>query len=491
MGDSNNRSGEYSIVSDPSQVTSFVDSLIFRIDDKYFDLTDFSKAHPGGLEILVWAKRKAWDHTQMFSIHHVNYLRASSIMNKFLIREDSVIQRIQELEAIEVPQRFPKQLPHSTSKHYPVKLKGSGIEAAYNYPVYDNKEQKWTHVDLKMADCTFELPHKGSFYWELREEIYKYFKKNKLSYYPTTGYMVFWWMTLICSFCLQYLQSYYKSYLLAIATSCCHLVLGGYGHQFIHNPVYFRKYAYLCLDWIGLYSYTYMVDHIAIHHIYTNTIPDNHFDGTDPFVYVNPLVRRARWRKALNWVMATLSVAFGIFGNYIINIVLMVTGKEPFYWCIFIYPMRYVWMTFLVGDVVLACKLTAVSTVFCSTWYFTIALMNHNQAENWDMHKLTSAAKSNKENGGWAEMQLVTSSDIGYNYGFLGSMMCLWLNYHTVHHLLPTVDMSHHREAQRILNRVAAKHGLCYSYKPAWQMYCDMLKTFSMARALTVMCERE
>ena len=233
-------------------------------------------------------------------------------------------------------------------------------------------------------------------------------------------------------------------------------------------------------------GYTYMVDHIAVHHIYTNTIPDNHFDGTDPFVFVNPLIPRNIFRKVFNWIIATSAVVFGIYGNYAINVVMILTKKEPFYWHIFVFPFTYILMCIIVQDIFLGCTLCAVTTFTCSVWYFTIALMNHNQEENWDMEEVKKTAKL-----GWAEMQLVTSSDIGYNYGFIGSMLCLWLNYHTVHHLLPTVDMSHHAEAQNVLLRVATKHGISYHYKSFWEMYWNMLETFSIPRALQVMMERD
>ena len=143
-------------------------------------------------------------------------------------------------------------------------------------------------------------------------------------------------------------------------------------------------------------------------------------------------------------------------------------------------------MCVIVQDILLGVSLCAISTVTCSVWYFTIALMNHNQEENWDMEQYKKNSKL-----GWAEMQLVTSSDIGYNYGFIGSMLCLWLNYHTVHHLLPTVDMSHHREAQSILLQVSKKHGIPYYYKSFWEMYWNMLETFSIPRAIQVMMERD
>ena len=475
-----------------TELKSFVDSLIFRIDDQYYDLTNFCDEHPGGKEILIFSKRKSWDHTQVFAIHHVNYMKASAMMKRFLITDESMIQRIEELIAIEVPQRFPKQLPKFESKYYPKKLEKTAENDPTNtYKPFKKEESEWSFNDLKMADCTFELPTKGSFYWELREEIFKYFKKNNIPYYPTAFYMNAFWFVAFLSLFSQFMQMYCKSYLLAIFTGLTHLVLGGYGHQFIHNPVMFRKHAYLCLDWMGLYSYTYMVDHVAVHHVYTNTIPDNHFDGTDPFVYVNPFIPRSQWRKLFNFMLANITVSVGIYGNYLNNVMLILTGKEPLYPCMFLFPANYALTCWLVGDIMLGIKLCAVSTVLASWWYFNIALMNHNQAENWNMDKLTKAARENAKNGGWAEMQMVTSTDIGYNYGYIGSMLCLWLNYHTVHHLMPTVDMSHHREAQRILERVSAKHGIAYQYKDVWTMYWDMLSTFSVARALEVMMERE
>merc|ERR1740123_620514 len=466
--------------------------MIFRIDSKYYDLTQFCEEHPGGKDILIWAKRKAWDHTQMFAIHHVNYTKASAMMKRYLVKDESMLRRIEELIAIEVPKRFPKQLPHFDSKYYPQQLaKTSEFDPISTYKPFKKEASEWNFTDLKMADCTFELPSKGSFYWELRQEIYKYFKQNNIPYYPTAFYMKMFYVVAFLSLFSQCMQCYFKSYLLAIFTGLCHLVLGGYGHQFIHNPVMFREYAYLCLDYMGLYSYTYMVDHIAVHHIYTNTIPDNHFEGTDPFVFVNPFVPRAMWRKLLNFLLANLTVFSGIFGNYVYNWSLILTGKEPFYPCILLFPLNYAFTCWLVGDIVLGIKLSALSTVLESWWYFNIALMNHNQSENWDMARLVKAARSNTKNGGWAEMQLVTSTDIGNNYGVIGSMLCLWLNYHTVHHLLPTVDMSHHHEAQKILERVSAKHGVAYHCKDAWTMYWDMLETFSVARALDVMMEKE
>ena len=89
-----------------------------------------------------------------------------------------------------------------------------------------------------------------------------------------------------------------------------------------------------------------------------------------------------------------------------------------------------------------------------SIWYFTIALMNHNT--NHTLRTRTEARD-------WGEQQLMTCSDIGVGLGFLPSWRYLWLNYHTVHHLFPTTDMSRHPEIQQILIATAKKHGVAYN----------------------------
>eukprot|EP01084_Bolivina_argentea_P181577 313586_1 len=164
------------IIGDASELKSFVNSLIFRIDNKYYDLTNFVNEHPGGANILYFAKRKSWDATQLFSIHHVNYMKASSVMNKYLICDEKIISKIHELEQVEIPKYFPKQIPQFSSKYYPFNKEIETAESRYKPYRYDNDDgisnnnELWTFNDLKMADCTFELPQKGSFYWELREK---------------------------------------------------------------------------------------------------------------------------------------------------------------------------------------------------------------------------------------------------------------------------------------------------------------------------------
>ena len=51
----------------------------------------------------------------------------------------------------------------------------------------------------------------------------------------------------------------------------------------------------------------------------------------------------------------------------------------------------------------------------------------------------------------WGEAQLCASCDWAVHLPFYRAGIYLWLNFHTIHHLFPRLDFSHHPAAQRIL----------------------------------------
>ncbi|MDP4848957.1 MAG: fatty acid desaturase, partial [Verrucomicrobiales bacterium] len=73
-----------------------------------------------------------------------------------------------------------------------------------------------------------------------------------------------------------------------------------------------------------------------------------------------------------------------------------------------------------------------------------MALMNHNAGHTQNVERRNKARD-------WGEMQLVSSADWGVQLPFEHAWIYLWLNYHTVHHLFPRLDFSHHHAAQSIL----------------------------------------
>ena len=110
-------------------------------------------------------------------------------------------------------------------------------------------------------------------------------------------------------------------------------------------------------------------------------------------------------------------------------------------------------------------------------YYFTLALMNHN-AEHCSDVKIRNEARD------WGEAQLNSSADWGVDLTFLQSMVYLWLNYHTVHHLFPHVDMSRHMDIQGILMQTCKEFDIEYVTGNPSDLWKQMVKNFSTPHSL-------
>ena len=67
-----------------------VPSKLWRVHDKYYDLTDFIEKHPGG---KIWIeKNKGTDITELFESHHIEIEKAKIILKKYFVK-DAEIQR--------------------------------------------------------------------------------------------------------------------------------------------------------------------------------------------------------------------------------------------------------------------------------------------------------------------------------------------------------------------------------------------------------------
>merc|ERR1712216_97352 len=102
-----------------------------------------------------------------------------------------------------------------------------------------------------------------------------------------------------------------------------------------------------------------------------------------------------------------------------------------------------------------------------STWFYTIAIMNHNTEDSWDIDRRNNAQD-------WGEAQLISCADIGVGLTFYESSRYLWLNYHTVHHLFPHTDMSKHPGIQKILVETCKDFGIRYECNDFKSLYLEM-----------------
>ena len=84
-----------------------------------------------------------------------------------------------------------------------------------------------------------------------------------------------------------------------------------------------------------------------------------------------------------------------------------------------------------------------------------MALMNHNAEHCMDVDARNRARD-------WGEAQLIACADWSLQCSFYQAWRYLWLNFHTVHHLFPKLDFSHHHAAQQIVMLTCAEYSVCF-----------------------------
>merc|ERR1719502_1702045 len=110
--------------------------------------------------------------------------------------------------------------------------------------------------------------------------------------------------------------------------------------------------------------------------MYTNTPLDNHFEGTEPFLVVDPRKNRHWVQTYVLAILNPVMLFFGTEANWIAHFVEMVKGSEeltPGKLCV---PIEIAILASQWGLLRAAC-LWVVMAGTTSVYYFTIALMNH------------------------------------------------------------------------------------------------------------------
>ena len=429
-----NNIGDRGSQSFPAKVSSGVSfnphPNYWRIAGKYYDLTDFMHKHPGGLQLIQMSQDRFDDATFAFEAHHHNYKKARAILHRYYVGDVDGSER----QTDEAGEQYPKFL-------------------------LDDK----------------------SFYSVLRKRVTAYFKEcggcggSWAAPGPTQECVVLFWSLFVLwmnSFVYCVYSGTVQSALL------CGLFatwLGAFGHNWVHQPKY-RFWATLSLDTVGFSSEAWYRDHVLQHHMYTNTPKDNHFKGTNPFLITDPTVKRSWVQRHITPYLTPLILTFGMWGNYIVHTVSLLKGEEPLHWGKIILPMEIGIMVYHWGW---AWGLALMYTMYAilGIYYFTLALMNHN-AEH------CSDVKRRNDSRDWAEAQLNSSADWGVDFSFFQSIIYLWLNYHTVHHLFPHVDMSRHMGIQAILIKTCKEFDIEYVAGNPATIWKEMLHNFSTPHSL-------
>lgn len=383
----------------------------WRINNHWYDLKPFLESHPGGKEVLLLARDRFEDCTFVFESHHHNFRHARLILEKYKVG----------------------------------KTRGGPV-----------------------------LTDDSSFYSVLRKRVNFYVvNSGHKSGGPTFVCHFYFWLTVFCWSVAMTTTMIYGHFSAAVLTGICGTILGGFGHNFVHQPRY-RFRARISLDSIGLSSNTWFRDHNLQHHMYTNTRQDNHFQGTDPFLITDPTIRRTWWQHNITPFINPLILSFGIFGNYIFHTFELFKGNETFHFSKLWWPVQSVVLTWMWGW--RGVRLFLVVNAITSFWYFSLAMMNHNSRK---AHTI-----SLRKNTGWAEHQILTCTDWCTDWSFLKSSIFLWLNTHTVHHLFPRIDISHHQAIQQILRQTCVEFDIEYVDLPISKAYLEMIHCFRYPMSL-------
>lgn len=471
----------------------------WRIGNVFYDLEPFLDKHPGGRKILELARDRFEDSTFAFEAHHTNAPKVREALEAYRVPDNVIREYLKSRGYDNIPLSSSAKDPlpefkYSTKEDSAFRSRAKTAAAADSFapssPRSSPTERK-PHVPSSFGVSVGNINHnlavhshypsltdKGSFFWVVRERVHKHLQSVG-GPGPTMQAKVLFFICLAWWFITFLLTAHSPTasrtqLVWAMLNALAGAWMGGFGHNWVHQPKY-RTWAY-CLDLVGLSSEQWIREHCLQHHMLTNTPLDNHWEGTAPFLIVDPTKHRAWWQTLLLVPLHQVILFFGPIGNYTIHLIGLFKGNETFSIGKLFLPMEFAYMMYHHGLLVgLLLPLLGCGVMGC--YYFTIALANHNTKAAWNVDGRNQATD-------WAQTQLHTCSDIYTGLSFLQSMPFLWLNYHTTHHLFPHTDMSKHPGIQRVVLDTCAEFGIPFSHHSFPQMYWEMLQTFVSPRAL-------
>mmetsp|Transcript_21351 Transcript_21351/g.51425 ORF Transcript_21351/g.51425 Transcript_21351/m.51425 type:complete len:481 (-) Transcript_21351:114-1556(-) len=414
----------------------------WRIGGKWYDFEKFMDKHPGGATIIKMARDRFEDCTYVFEAHHSDFQRVRKIIAKYEIPE-------------EVGEASRAQRPEG--------------------------DKNDTALSAQDAKTTPQLLGEDAFYSVIRKRVDTYLKSiGQPDGGPTWFCCLLFWFFLVAFFIAGIITRETGSFYAAAAWGLISSFLGAFGHNWVHQPKYHRwGWDILSLDLVGFSSQGWYREHVLQHHMYTNTPWDHHFKGTEPWLVCDSRVERAWLQRYVMPYLTPVLLAFGLYANFMGNIYEICCGNEKFDWT-FIFklllPLQF-WFILSKWGCPHGLALMFTSHGILSVYYYSLALMNHNAEHCCDV----DARNKSRD---WGEAQLNVSADWAVNGSFVQAIIWLWLNYHTVHHLMPRTDFSHHPAIQKILIKTCKEFNVQYITKDPVTIYCEMVRSFASPQSL-------
>lgn len=403
-----------------------------KIHDKWYDLTEFERHHPGGPVALGLAKGR--DATVMFESHHPFTHRKilNAILEKYEIKdaEEMHLETLEQQYGIEEhkfewPSAFGEALKFEVKQYFEgeAKRRNVSLREATKAP-----PGRWMEIAILAVIYVSSMP--GFF----RGDWFSLFA------FPVAAWLVG-------------VNTFHDATHFALTTNWrinCYLP---YIYPFFSSPfVWYHQHN------IGHHSYpnVHNRDPDVLHHYWMKRevktvkwIPEHAKQSQVWYIFF-------WWCVAVEFGLTTMEDLWMQQSNLYNEVVPMmeISGKQRFFHVVgrvLIILVIHTW-PFLVFDSWLRCFMFSIVPYL----WFSVLFMMNTQIN----HLLPHTAHATDPD--WYKHQVVTAQDFG-----VGSKFCFLfsggLNYQVIHHLFPTVNHCHLSNLQPIVARLCEKYGVGYT----------------------------
>ena len=202
----------------------------WRIGGKWYDFSEFN--HPGGKESLLMARDRFEDATFVFESHHHNYKRARLLIKKYEVPEEVALKTVR---------RRPTREERSDLHH----------------DAYTDHD----YVPKLLPD--------DAFYSVIRTRVTDYLREVGCPKGGPTQQCIYMFWACFAAWCGIGIQLYLSGTIMwALVFGLISSWLGGFGHNWVHQPKYKELgWALLSLDTIGFSSEGWFREHNLQHHM--------------------------------------------------------------------------------------------------------------------------------------------------------------------------------------------------------------------------------
>lgn len=315
------------------------------------------------------------------------------------------------------------------------------------------------HVNIKLAEkylnklesvgeYKIKYEYDYSRYNNIREQVFNDFKSLKsrcMNNYNKFILCFYLLLGIISNYNLLRFKSFsFNFFIFSFINSILNTVLGGFGHNGLHK----LELSTLLLDFNGLSTSEWLLEHVSSHHMYTNTIYDHDAISMMPFLNWIPNIKKSIFSssgKHIIYLLAEIIVSIQglfihrfrlkLFNN---NKISRLVKYSPFIFIFRIFIHLY-FQGFYFGSITLLLNLSIAG------YYFTyLAHLNHENCEiiNYNNGKID-----------FLNYQLNNTEDIDININEFINYLFLNLRKQSMHHLFPTIDHCHSDKIYNILKR--------------------------------------